>query len=153
MPKGTEDHVGFFCPQSKQTCDYVSMQCTMDASRRQQVHRHIPQHTLFAGFNLSFSKIFCDSVFVARAIVIVCNVKCWLSRCAADKALIRGCRGCSVVRRSVVRCSDVSSSYATAQFVRHINLWRVSARGRIPTRLPRYFTHFRQSSRAQPQPL
>jgi hypothetical protein len=44
MPKGTELHVGFFAPQSK--------------------------HILFAGFDFSLLKMFCDCVLVASAAMV-----------------------------------------------------------------------------------
>ena len=58
MPKGTEDHVGFFVPQSKHT--YAGSVVSMTIQ--------FGSLTLFAGFVLSFSNSFCDWAFVAELI-------------------------------------------------------------------------------------
>jgi len=47
MPKGTEDHVGFFAWQSKQTYEY-----------QQRTRMWFKKLTLLAGFDFNFSKIF-----------------------------------------------------------------------------------------------
>lgn len=61
MPNGTDDQVGFFCPQSKHTWRRCQWMCSMP--------RQSGARTLLAVFALSFSKIFCDSVLVARAMM------------------------------------------------------------------------------------
>lgn len=60
MPKGTDDHVGFFALQSKHTSPRQRYTLSLYSIR-----------TLLAGFDFSLSKIFCDCVFVARLIVNV----------------------------------------------------------------------------------
>lgn len=71
MPKGTEDHVGFFAPQSKHIYSKpsVSMAEHLDyhiAGARSTAKAPL---TLFAGFAFSLAKMFCDSVLVASAMV------------------------------------------------------------------------------------
>lgn len=57
MPKGTDDQVGFFVPQSKHIYEVSSAQDEMSLRGY--------AHTLFAGLDLSFSKIFWDCALVA----------------------------------------------------------------------------------------
>jgi len=64
MPKGTEVHVGLFCPQSKHVYDSGTRQWLM----RLQDIGQCP--TLFACFVLNFSKIFWLWVLEARAAII-----------------------------------------------------------------------------------
>lgn len=77
MPKGTDVQVGFFCPQSKQTYipggERVSHCCSIAVKGRPRfgaAHWGGDAHALLAGFDLSFSKIFCDCCFVARAAIL-----------------------------------------------------------------------------------
>ena len=64
MPKGTEDQVGFFDPQSKHTWN-ISNRLDFGYSSV------VILRTLFAGFSFSFSNIFCDSDLSANAICVV----------------------------------------------------------------------------------
>lgn len=61
MPKGTDDHVGFFAPQSKHIYSAHASACRVSLSPQQS------PRTLFAAFPFSFLKISCDCVFVASA--------------------------------------------------------------------------------------
>lgn len=61
MPNGTEDHVGFFVPQSKHTYRYLVF--------RYHEALDLTIFTLFAGFVFSFSNIFCDCALVAELMV------------------------------------------------------------------------------------
>ena len=69
MPKGTEDHVGFFVPQSKHTYDNLAWV---------QTGVVVTGPTLFAGFVFSFSKIFCDWALVAE-FMVACPVLSYIS--------------------------------------------------------------------------
>jgi len=59
MPNGTEDHVGFFALQSKQTYSHEQRRCAV-----------FERLTLLAGLDFNFSNIFCDCVLVARLILV-----------------------------------------------------------------------------------
>ncbi len=71
MPKGTDVHVGFFCPQSKQ----IYLRDLVRAfSGIEQVSGAM--RTLLAGLVFSFSKIFSDCCFVARPLILaICSAK------------------------------------------------------------------------------
>lgn len=83
MPRGTDVHVGFFCPQSKQIC--VTGEVSLGGGRVQklQVLRDgyklpgtsqgaldMTPRTLFAGFVFSFSKIFSDCCLDASPLIL-----------------------------------------------------------------------------------
>jgi hypothetical protein len=91
MPKGTEVHVGFFCPQSKQTCkqDYISTLPKAEQKRDPgQVGR---MRTLFAGFNFSFSKILSDCCLLASPLILAERYEYWSSDGSRQKLSSR-CR-------------------------------------------------------------
>lgn len=78
MPSGTDVHVGFFWPQSKQT--YKMHPVSAAVSRERWRGKGREALTLLAGFVLSFSKILSDCCLVARPLmmtVFLVDFVCW----------------------------------------------------------------------------
>lgn len=83
MPRGTDVHVGFFCPQSKQI--YVvgevskgggrvwKLRIVPDGDKLPEVRQgalHKTPRTLLAGFVFNFSKIFSDCCLDASPLIL-----------------------------------------------------------------------------------
>jgi len=75
MPKGTEVHVGFFWPQSKQTYPTIQVSMAGAVCAGRISARGLPRLALLAGFVFNFSKIFSDCCFVARPLMLTQTVR------------------------------------------------------------------------------